>query len=108
MLLEGANRLVKFGIEKFEGHVPPGIEIVLGAIQQAQCGQRCPDLGHSSAAVTTAQRVAVFAARTRHTKGPPGLTDKLRCRQQLTVLSQTLRKFGKTPGYARGVVRRIK
>ena len=73
MLLKGTDRLVEFGVEEFEGHVPASVEVVLGAIQQAQRDQRRPDLGHSSAVVPTTQRVAVFAARTRHTKGPPGL-----------------------------------
>ncbi|GAB4599659.1 hypothetical protein MOKP20_09440 [Mycobacterium avium subsp. hominissuis] len=77
MLLKGADGLVELGVEEFQGHVPAGAEILIGAGQQPQRGERGPDLGHSSAAVTTAQRVAVFAARTRHTKGPPGQTDWL-------------------------------
>ncbi|BBX64179.1 hypothetical protein MSAS_33530 [Mycobacterium saskatchewanense] len=74
MLLEGPHRLVEIGVEQFGGYVLPGRQVLVGAFQHSQRGERCPDFGHSSAAVTTAQRVAVFTARTRHTKG---LRDKL-------------------------------
>ena len=56
-LLKGAHRIVEVDVEHVGSHVPSGGEILVGTVQQAQRGQRCPDLHHGAAAVTAAQQV---------------------------------------------------
>ena len=69
VLLKRPYRVVELVVEYVERDVPAGAQIRIGAIQMAQRGQRSPDVGDSGVTVTTAQRFAVVAVRTRHSKG---------------------------------------
>src|SRR5690242_14810078 len=93
MLLEGAYRLVEFVVEELNRHMAAGRQVFVGIVEHSQRGQRSPYLGDGGAAVAAAHRIAVFAARTRHTKGPPGLLTSLtktrtaipNCRRSLPI-----------------------
>src|SRR5271166_2784001 len=75
MLLESPHCLVESVVEQLESYMSASGQVFVEIVQHPQRGQRSPDVGDSGATVADAQRIAVFAARTRHTKGPPGETD---------------------------------
>ena len=69
VLLKRSYRVVELLVEYVKRDVPPGAQIRIRAIQMAQRGQRSPDVGDRGVTVTTAQRFADAAMRSRHSKG---------------------------------------
>ena len=69
VLLKCSYRVVELLVEYVKRDVPSGAQIRIRAIQMAQRGQRSPDVGDRGATVTTAQRFADAAMRSRHSKG---------------------------------------
>jgi hypothetical protein len=53
-----ANRIIEVGVEQVQGHVFAGGQIGVGVLDQAEGGQRRPDLGDGEASITATQRVA--------------------------------------------------
>ena len=62
-LLEGAHRMIEFGVEAVECHVPAGRHIFVGVFQQPECGQRSPNLHHCAASVPATQHVGGYGVR---------------------------------------------
>ena len=58
MLLKRPHRVVELLVEDIECHMPSGGQVLVGAVEMTERGQRSPNLGDRCAAVTTAQRVA--------------------------------------------------
>ena len=71
LLLEGAHRVVEFGVEQLRQDVPAGGQIRIGIVDQTERRQRGPDLGDGRAAAAETQRVLrVVAAWSRHHTAP--------------------------------------
>ena len=72
LLLEGAHRVVEFGVEQLGQDMPAGGQVrVVGIVDEAERRQRRPDLGDGRAAAAETQCVpGVVAAWSRHHTAP--------------------------------------